>query len=112
MREVGLTGSPIPTAGVYYDETPQETGNITRGGGRCAVHNLDFRIDLVVPAGELEGAIMSAYGHKGLLIDVTYARPQVAIHLQRGSATNNGHSRRYFGGAQKRALCSFRTRAL
>lgn len=33
---------------------------------------------------------MSDYHHKDLLIDNTYAEPQVATHLQRASTTNGG----------------------
>ena len=47
-------------------------------------------MDLTVPAGELRDASMAAYRHKGLLIDVTYAEPQAAVHLRNGSATING----------------------
>lgn len=47
----------------------------------------DFQIELVIPAGELKEATMGAYRHEGLLIDVTYAKPQAVTHLQRGNAT-------------------------
>lgn len=52
----------------------------------------DFRMDLVVPAGKLEEeeATKSAYHQKSLLMNVTYAEPQAATYLQRGSATNDG----------------------
>ena len=47
-------------------------------------------MDIVVPAGELRDAPINAYRDKGLLIDVTYADPQSAGHLQRGSANIDG----------------------
>lgn len=67
-------------------------------------------MDFVVPAGEAEEATMSTYCLKGLLIDDTYAEPQAATHLQRGSATNYGIAAATIEAYKMRALRSSRTK--
>lgn len=52
--------------------------------------DLDFRIDLVVPAGERQGGSVGDYHHRELLVDIAYAEPQAATYLQRVSITVDG----------------------
>lgn len=40
-----------------------------------------FRMDLMIPVGEVKEATMSIYRHKGQLIDLTYAELQAVTHL-------------------------------
>lgn len=56
-------------------------------GGATLNAERGCRINLVILAGELQGATMSDYHRKALLVDVIYAEPQAATHLQRASAT-------------------------
>lgn len=66
------------------------------------LHTADrgFRIDLLVPAGELQKVSMSHYCYRGLLIDVTQAEPKRATHPQPGSASIERIVAAYSGGGK------------
>lgn len=79
----------------------------TVGDGAAFTTERGFRMDLALPAGELNEATMSDYRRKDLLVDVTYAELQAAAHLQRGSTPyQRRHSRRWIRGSIKPALRS------
>lgn len=46
-------------------------------------------MDLVIPGEKMHEVSISPYGHRGLVIDVTFAEP-AATHSQRGSAIIDG----------------------
>ena len=50
----------------------------------------NLSIDIVIRPGALTNASSAEHRTKGILLDVTHADPQAQVHLQNGSATNNG----------------------
>eukprot|EP00904_Undaria_pinnatifida_P000651 jgi/Undpi1/10587/HiC_scaffold_29.g13037.m1 len=50
----------------------------------------DLRMDIVIAARGLRDATASEYRDKSILLDVTYADPQVGVHMRAGSADRNG----------------------
>lgn len=84
VRQVRITSGRRSIAGDARDgETAGVNGDQTYGAdGARFTAKWDLQMDLMVPAGELEEAIMSDYLRKGRLIEVTYAELQAATRVQ------------------------------